>query len=301
MVVFFLVREKRRLCVCLQAVLFFSIISIPIYAKDSASSDIFPDLWLIIMNKALEGIADPQEKIRTVGLMPLHVFRELRETNKGQHTQYILRALPLLGDTFVWSIQNGKLDWAKELLVAQYDFIDLGTQGHPALLAAARAGDAVLVRMLITITRNENTLVAANGENNQALLAAVGNGHYEVVHELLTQGPQQYRAHANARGGQALILAAEYGHVELVKLLLMEGPQEYRAHANALDSLALICAAGKGHVEVVKLLMMEGPEQCRACVDDNGGEALRLAAQYGHTEIEKLLREYQELQKGRRQ
>ena len=79
---------------------------------------------------------------------------------------------------------------------------------------------------------------------NNELIWASGNGHIEVVRELIRAG-----ANVHARDDYALRYASKYGHIEVVRELLRAG-----ADVHACDDYALRWASYHGHIEVVQLL-----------------------------------------------
>jgi ankyrin repeat protein len=237
-------------------------VSLPIstIAEPSPSSQLPPDVWLTIFNKKIASESDPAKKFKAVSQIPVSVIRGLGITDNEKRREYILRALPALGDVLPWLILNGKLDWAKQLLAAGHDTIDFSVQGSPALVAAAKVGDVDLVRTLITMTKEGRPLVAANAEQSAALFAAVENGHADVVRTLLTEGSEQFRPRANDKDSLALQWAAVKGNAEIVRLLQNEGPQEFRAtfHPNSWVYQVVL---DKGHTEIANLILAQRPEQ----------------------------------------
>jgi ankyrin repeat protein len=139
--------------------------------------------------------------------------------------------------------------------------------GDKAVVLAAEAGHADVVRLL-----------SGGPREQEALAAAARAGSEETVKTLLTAGPA-----TDAEGGEALFHAAARGSAELVRSLLQAGApvndwKEYRGRP--LDG-----AIAHGHLETTRLLIAAG-------ADLTGGHrqwpALLMAASVGHEDLVEL-------------
>lgn len=153
------------------------------------------------------------------------------------------------------------------------------------------------------------------------LIVAAMNGHYDVVHILLTQvrpnlekeGCVKFDGHL-IEGASALWVAAGAGHLNVIKLLVEHGADvnhhtknlstpvraacfdgrldiirylvDHEANinfANAYNNTCLMIASYKGHAEVVEYLMDNeaAPNEQANC----GATALHYAAECGHVDV----------------
>ncbi|GEM_PF-575155 len=190
------------------------------------------------------------------------------------------------------------------------------------LLIAAKSGDAITVKRLLTMgvdvnARDEGGLTALTlAENkgypeiarllkkallipnypggmspadytatlNQNLLAEAEKGNTITVQDLLEAGADlKWRNHV---GRTALIAAAHNAHLDTVRFLLSRG-----ASVNAGDQngkTALMYAVTRGHTTTIKALLEAGADV--NVQDSNGATAITLAAEIGNTEIVQLLK-----------
>jgi hypothetical protein len=148
------------------------------------------------------------------------------------------------------------------------------------LLAAAREGDAGLVRSLLRRGTGPDTRDASGAT---ALIAAAANGHLEVV-QLLLQAGANVKA-SDSSGRTALMSAAANRSTDVVQLLLKSG-----AAVNQQDSAgktALMLAASSGHEPTLLGLLGAGAEvNARSA---NGETALIAAARAGNAGIARVL------------
>lgn len=116
-------------------------------------------------------------------------------------------------------------------------------KAHRVMLGKRRKITANVIRELIKEGANPKT------EKSEALRWAAGNGHLEIVKELIPVSDPK------ADESEALRLAAKNGHLEIVKELIpVSDPKAYK-------SWALRWAAENGHLEVVKeLIPVSDPE-----------------------------------------
>jgi len=126
---------------------------------------------------------------------------------------------------------------------------------------------------------------AARAKESGAMHAAVANGDFADVHELLELGANANEAKSAEDTTTPLLVAAAKGHADIAKLLLKNG-----ASLSATDdcgNTALHIACSKGHVNVVgRLIKAECDLSVKA---GNGATALHLAARKGHDDVVALL------------
>ena len=148
-------------------------------------------------------------------------------------------------DALLAMLERGRLDDARQL-IRQWEHGN--AQGSTALMAAAGAGNAALLRRLIALeTKNVN---AASPSGWTALMYAAFGGHLEAAQALLGAGALPDAA--NTDGARALMLAAWQGHENVVRLLLRSG-----ARIDAADhrgATALHYARQQGHGSIANLL-----------------------------------------------
>lgn len=143
------------------------------------------------------------------------------------------------------------------------------------------------------VEQERNTSETANAEFDEdedfedeqgektALIAAITNGHVEVVKTLLLDGatvnPKIWRENI------PLVVAAQKGHPKIVRALIDAG-----ANVNQwFGYTALNEAVIEGNTEVVKILIEAGANVNQT--DEDGHTVLMTAAYYGYLEIVKLL------------
>ncbi|KAJ1452792.1 ankyrin repeat-containing domain protein [Pelagophyceae sp. CCMP2097] len=195
-----------------------------------------------------------------------------------------------------------------------------GSPAEPALLTAARAGDAELVRTLIA----QAAALDETGEDDGVtpLSAAAERGHLAVVALLVKWGADVHRGdgdvddleykstplHAAARGGHVAVLdllcragadmdhpdgcgltplhsAAEAGHVGTIEALVDLGAD---VDAEGQGETPLHIAALAGHAAAVAALLGRGAE-VDAYERWQGATPLFCAAQEGHIRVVELL------------
>lgn len=125
---------------------------------------------------------------------------------------------------------------------------------------------------------------AAFGSDAQRLLAAVGAGRLDQVHDLVAQGADVNAK--NTAGRPAVVLAAVNGNDRTLRALLAAG-----ADVNAADAsgtTALIAAAAFGHGRVVDALVATGADV--NLKDGAGRSALASARRGGHNTVAAQLR-----------
>ena len=122
-----------------------------------------------------------------------------------------------------------------------------------ALVAAARDGNQVRVRELVSAGASINAAVEADGT---ALIAAARHGDPALVQALLKLGAD---VNMPVEGdGTPLTAAAAQGHLPIVELLIAAGAQVDAV--SAYDESALISAVRGDHIAVVRRLVALGAE-----------------------------------------
>lgn len=91
-------------------------------------------------------------------------------------------------------------------------------KGDTPLHIAARAGDSLLVTLLVNSDFKEGGLDEKNVEGNTPLHEALKHGHEEVARILINKNPEMYYS-LNKEGKSLLYLAAEAGFYTIVRLL----------------------------------------------------------------------------------
>ncbi|CAD1478766.1 unnamed protein product, partial [Heterotrigona itama] len=136
-----------------------------------------------------------------------------------------------LGGGFFFSSRNLVLglhrDIASEVvkLLLQYEASTnvVDAKGSSPLHLAAWAGDAEIVRLILTQGPSVPKVNLTTKDNETALHCAAQYGHTEVVAQLLQYGCDP--SIRNSRGESALDLAAQYGRLETVQLLVSTYPE----------------------------------------------------------------------------
>jgi ankyrin repeat protein len=146
------------------------------------------------------------------------------------------------------------------------------------LVAAATAGRVEEVRRLIAQGTDVNR---ADRSLKLPLVSAAGNGHTNVVVELLKAG-------ADTEARQYLVTplwaAADRGHLEVVKALLAAGA--LLDSATLSRETALHRALANGHIEVARCLVRAG---AALGFDTKDTRILELAQKLGDAELNKLI------------
>ena len=183
------------------------------------------------------------------------------------------------------------------------------SMGMNLLHLACEMGSEEMVRLLLAIGGDPNSVTDPLYSSCPAIVFAAANGHTGCLKQLLAAGARCDVT--DCWGNSALFKAACYNHVSCVEVLLAHGaepklsncwgglPLQYATRqgntevVNALlqhgadlnqmgevkDPHTLTIAAMKGHVDCLKLLVEAGAE-VNVCKDGNGETALYYAIKY---------------------
>jgi ankyrin repeat protein len=164
--------------------------------------------------------------------------------------------------------------------------------GDPALLLAARGGDAPTLKRLLELGADVN---AQDQKGSTALSYVARNGHLDAVNLLLARGAtidgrSRTRPLATQSRRTPLMAAASGGHREIVQVLL-----DHKADLQARDEdgwSALVWAAVGGDLPTVKLLLDAGADVHVRSRKDEGILALvRGSGRADHSAMIRLLTE----------
>ena len=149
-----------------------------------------------------------------------------------------------------------------------------------------RMGGAINALGSVPMNGGQTTTTDGRTAAASLLHVAAGNGHLELVRELLKRGASVDLP--SSLGATALMSAAAYGHLSILLLLL-----QHSANPDLQDdhgSTALMQAAGNGHEACVQALLRAGANT--ELLENYGRTALQWAATQGHTATAKLLRDH---------
>jgi len=158
--------------------------------------------------------------------------------------------------------------------------IDINSSDHTgknALMVSAKAGDPVLVDLLLTQGADPHS---TNNNGGTPLMFAAISGNVIIINQLL-----ELDVEVNLRGSNgwgALMIAAAKGHEDATIVLLNAG-----ADVNTRDVYhwtPLHRAAYENRIEIVKILLKHA-EILPDAIDDQGATALHHAAAQGHSEV----------------
>lgn len=150
------------------------------------------------------------------------------------------------------------------------------SHGESPMIAAARAGNAVVIQTILDSSTNSIELA----DIEHALLIARQFGRYEVISLLEARGIA-----SDSGKERGLLNAASLGNYTTADNLVSSGANlETRAESSETP---LILAAMQGHEELVRFLVGRGANV--NAQDKDGRTALHAAAARGHLEIIKLL------------
>ncbi|KAL0406313.1 UNVERIFIED_CONTAM: hypothetical protein Slati_3945200 [Sesamum latifolium] len=160
-------------------------------------------------------------------------------------------------------------------------------KGDTALHIAARAGDSLLVLLLINSDFKEGGLAEKNDEGNTPLHEALKYGHEEVARILINKNLEMPYS-LNKEGKSLLYLAAEAGFVTIVRLL-MDNPVGNNSMGGKHKNKSPVYAAIRGcNIDVIKLLWERDPSSFELR-NGKGKNPLHAAVCMGYTEAVKFL------------
>ncbi len=127
------------------------------------------------------------------------------------------------------------------------------------------------------------TSANAQGNRDQALIAASGKGDLATVERLVAEGANVKAK--DARGRTALLAATHGNHVAVARALIAAG-----SDVNAKDDIQdtpYLYAGAEGRTEILKMTLAAGADL--KSTNRYGGTALIPAAHHGHPETVKVL------------
>ena len=170
-------------------------------------------------------------------------------------------AQQILDDLFV-AAANDRGDQVKSILARGVDPNSVDANGDPVIVAAARAGSASVVDVLLAARVEVDK---RNRYGDTALMLASLNGHAGIAKALRQKG-----ASVTMKGWTPLIYAATGGHDDLVRWLLGEGADINAAAPNG--TTALMMAVRENRYSTAILLIARGANVNHR--NENGASAL---------------------------
>ncbi|KAG5545351.1 hypothetical protein RHGRI_017726 [Rhododendron griersonianum] len=162
------------------------------------------------------------------------------------------------------------------------------SKGDTPLHIAARAGDLLLVNLLINCDLREGALELENKERNTALHEALGHRHQKVARILIDRNRSAWYS-VNNEGKSVLYLAAEAGFVGLVKLLMENPAGICRVEGRIRNKSPVYAAILGNHIDVLKMLWEKDQSSFNLRCDEEGRNALHFSASLGFLEGVKFL------------
>ncbi|UNL86394.1 ankyrin repeat domain-containing protein [Priestia koreensis] len=149
------------------------------------------------------------------------------------------------------SIKNGNVEKAAELIGSNIELLNMMTPFGTWLHVAASRGKLDVVKKLVELGSNINTLGGMYGGG--ALNEAASEGHIDIVRYLLSYGANM---DTNEPERNPLFGAISNGHVNIARLLIESGIDTNVKYSgeSMKDIDALTFAREQGQLEIVKLL-----------------------------------------------
>ncbi|XP_017783609.1 PREDICTED: protein TANC2 isoform X2 [Nicrophorus vespilloides] len=182
---------------------------------------------------------------------------------------------------------KGHCDVVRNLIAAGASPGHADTAGYCPLVHAARNGCLNVVGYLLAcdwLLKTPEDIELPDAAQ-QALIAAAGQGHHEIVEYLLDMAEVNVDSCCSLTGETALTVAASNGCVSVVNALINRGASI--SVTNKKEMPPLLLAVKEGHWAIAERLIQNHAalEQC----DNNGRSPLMLAASEGHVGLIELL------------
>jgi ankyrin repeat protein len=156
---------------------------------------------------------------------------------------------------------------------------DMAAYANDELLTAVKRGNIDEVRSCCFGANVDINWSHQDEEGMAALIAAVTEGHLEVMECLLEHGADKDKAAID--GWTPLYAAAFWGHSTMAQYLVLQGADMEKA--DNIERTPLHAAATMDHLEVVRYLIEQGANKEKA--DINNRTPLHCAAAAGRTSI----------------
>lgn len=183
-----------------------------------------------------------------------------------------------LYDDFLIAVANDRAAEVRQMLQRGMNPDTADPNGDPALVIAARAGNAATVDVLLA---GRARVDARNRFSDTAVMVAALNGRLDIVKKLVERG-----ADLNLSGWTPLIYAATGGHDDVARYLLGEGAKIDAQSPNG--TTALMMAVREGRFTTAELLIASGADVNRR--NQDGASALDWAKRSGDKALVARLR-----------
>ena len=192
------------------------------------------------------------------------------------------------GTTPLMRAVHGQMPNTARLLIdAGADVRKANSYGVTALYIAARAGDGVATKMLLSAGADANAALPASGET--VLMTAAKAGNPDVVRALLTGGVDGVSLASLGDARAAARVAEGAGYSPPANPAIDTNYADVNARERLYGRTALMIAAGEGNLDAVRLLIEAGSDL--NIVDAEGTTALTLARSNGNLDVAALLAE----------
>ncbi|KAL0269173.1 UNVERIFIED_CONTAM: hypothetical protein PYX00_006985 [Menopon gallinae] len=182
---------------------------------------------------------------------------------------------------------RGHFEVVRQLVTAGASLGHCDTSGQCPLVHAARNGHLTIVGFLLAcdwvVTRPEDVELGEAAQ--QALIAAAGQGHSEIVEYLLDMAEVRIDGTDTLTGESALTIAAANGCSAVISVLLQRGCNI--SEVNRKENSPLLIAVKEGHWAVAERLIQHHAKLEQA--DSSGRTPLMIAAAEGHVALTELL------------